>query len=361
MSEFQRNPIATEEDYYELSDKVYKDKYLDKGTEIKGSGDKKWVVIESIDTNKTEAKNGLQAIAVVPADKYEKGKTQYDDIIYSFRGTEFGKFDGDLSTDIFQITAGQKHNRGAVGGEFQNLPTSFDSSLEFVDKVNQTYKPISVHTTRHSKGAAEAAFVAAERNFYSTTYAAPNIYRLLSDKAKKRVDEGVMEHKVVDYTHEKDAVGNFEQFGANPIGKQYVVKSNGTSHGLMGLLFMSEHPMDTFQGMFHSDGSPLLVSEPRGVIQQAKDTEIQLKVEDIQAISTDLKREIDHINQKIIEASAKIIQVLQQSPASVDGHLIPTITYAVNQFQRSYIESLRSTSDFIYQKANEFERVDNKG
>lgn len=47
---------------------------------------------------------------------------------------------------------------------------------------------------------------------YATTYAAPNIYRLLSNKAKKRVDEGVMENKVVDYTHRKDAVGNFEQF-----------------------------------------------------------------------------------------------------------------------------------------------------
>ena len=32
---------------------------------------------------------------------------------------------------------------------------------------------------------------------------------------QKRVDEGVMDHKAVDYTHEKDAVGNFEQFGAN--------------------------------------------------------------------------------------------------------------------------------------------------
>lgn len=41
---------------------------------------------------------------------------------------------------------------------------------------------------------------------------------------QKRVDEGVMDHKAVDYTHEKDAVGNFEQFGANPIGKQYIVK-----------------------------------------------------------------------------------------------------------------------------------------
>ena len=144
--------------------------------------ERKWVVIESVDTNQTEAKC-LQAIAVVPAKDYEPDKTQYDNIIYSFRGTEFGKFDGDLSTDTFQITMGMKDNWGAVG-RYSKLPTSFDSSLEFVDRVNKTYKPISVHTTGHSKGAAEADFVAAERNFYATTYAAPNIYRLLSDEAK---------------------------------------------------------------------------------------------------------------------------------------------------------------------------------
>lgn len=116
MTEFQKNPIATDQDYFELADQVYGD-VLQKGTEIKGSGGKKWVVIESVDTNQTEAKNGLQAIAVVPAKDYEPDKTQYDNIIYSFRGTEFGKFDGDLSTDTFQITMGMKDNWGAVGGD----------------------------------------------------------------------------------------------------------------------------------------------------------------------------------------------------------------------------------------------------
>ena len=36
MSEFKKNPIATDEDYFELSDKVYDDKFLHKGVEIKG-------------------------------------------------------------------------------------------------------------------------------------------------------------------------------------------------------------------------------------------------------------------------------------------------------------------------------------
>lgn len=33
-----------------------------------------------------------------------------------------------------------------------------------------------------------------------------------------------MENKVVDYTHKEDAVGNFNQFGAPMIGKQFTTK-----------------------------------------------------------------------------------------------------------------------------------------
>ncbi|MBY0597764.1 hypothetical protein [Bacillus bingmayongensis] len=46
----------------------------------------KWS-IESIDANKNEVKNGLRAIAVVPAEDYKPNKEHYDNIIYSFRGT----------------------------------------------------------------------------------------------------------------------------------------------------------------------------------------------------------------------------------------------------------------------------------
>ncbi|HDR6310554.1 TPA: hypothetical protein QCU60_002416 [Bacillus cereus] len=108
MNEFKKNPIATDEDYFKLSDHVYDDEVLEKGKEIKGSHNKKWVVIETIDADKEKIKNGLQAIAVVPAEEYKPNKKRYENIIYSFRGTEFGKFDGDLSTDTFQISAGRK-------------------------------------------------------------------------------------------------------------------------------------------------------------------------------------------------------------------------------------------------------------
>ncbi|PFZ91242.1 cytoplasmic protein, partial [Bacillus wiedmannii] len=88
MNEFKRNTIATDEDFFNLSDYVYDDKFLHKGMEIKGIGNKKWVVIESIDADCQKVKNGLEAIAVVPADKYDENATHYDEIILAFRGTE---------------------------------------------------------------------------------------------------------------------------------------------------------------------------------------------------------------------------------------------------------------------------------
>lgn len=107
MNELKKNTIATDEDYFELSSMVYKKDYLEEGKEIKGIDGKLWKVIDTFDADHTKVKNGLQAIAVVPADKYKSGKKQYDDVIIAYRGTEFGRFDGDKTTDIVQITLGQ--------------------------------------------------------------------------------------------------------------------------------------------------------------------------------------------------------------------------------------------------------------
>ncbi|PFY96115.1 cytoplasmic protein, partial [Bacillus pseudomycoides] len=86
MSKFERNTIATDEDYFKLSSNVYDDIVLEKGKEIIGSHGKSWTVIESIDANCQQVKNGLQAIAVVPTNKYDENATHYDDIILAFRG-----------------------------------------------------------------------------------------------------------------------------------------------------------------------------------------------------------------------------------------------------------------------------------
>ncbi|PEJ20323.1 cytoplasmic protein, partial [Bacillus pseudomycoides] len=75
MSEFEKNTIATDEDYFELSSNVYDNDYLHKGASIEGANGQTWRVIEFIDADKEKVKNGLQAIAVVPAKKYDENAT----------------------------------------------------------------------------------------------------------------------------------------------------------------------------------------------------------------------------------------------------------------------------------------------
>ncbi|MEF8682769.1 UNVERIFIED_CONTAM: cytoplasmic protein [Bacillus cereus] len=305
MSEFKKNSIATDEDYFELSDKVYDDKFLHKGVEIKGVNGEKWVVIESIDADCQKVKNGLEAIAVVPADKYDENATHYDEIILAFRGTEPTQL-ADFETDIDQITFGIKtHSKVITPSNSQTIKpdsaTSFDTGLKWAkNDIVAKYNPSSLHTTGHSKGGAEADLIAAELDCYATTWAAPNPYRILSPEAKKRVNEGKMENKATDYTHENDPIGNHTQFGAPLIGKQYTLRQNDTKEGFLTRLTMDGHGRDTFRGSFHSNGSPLLKLEPEDIIRQAQ------KIQMLSNRLLDIAKNIEEFQRREAEAVQKL-------------------------------------------------------
>ncbi|PGZ97133.1 hypothetical protein COE51_15235 [Bacillus pseudomycoides] len=342
MNELKKNPIATDKDYFKLSSEVYNDDTLQKGRKIEGSDGQIWRVIESIDANHQKVKNGLQAIAVVPAEEYKENKLNYENIVFAFRGTEFGKFDGDLTADTNQVFLGNQKNlqvkkNGVYPTQLEksNKETQFDTAINWVDKVNEKYHPTFVHATGHSLGAGLAQYVATERNFYATTYAAPNIYRLLSSEARKRVDSGEMDQKVVDYTHRKDAVGNFAQFGAPIIGKQYTVKGNGKLDKILAVVFMGEHPMNTFEGMFHSNGSVQLKLESEEIIRQARE---------IQAVSDkllDIARNIEEFQRREEEAIMELKRKLKHETGSggkyhlLSGHDVDKATAEIAKARRN--------------------------
>ncbi|PEJ02246.1 cytoplasmic protein [Bacillus wiedmannii] len=305
MGKFKKSAIATDEDFFNLSSDVYNDEFLHKGAEIKGIGGKKWVVIESIDADCQKVKNGLEAIAVVPADKYDENATHYDEIILAFRGTEPKQL-ADFETDIDQITFGIKtHSKVITPSNSQTIKpdsaTSFDTGLKWAkDDIVAKYNPSSLHTTGHSKGGAEADLIAAELDCYATTWAAPNPYRLLSPEAKKRVDRGEMENKATDYTHENDPIGNHTQFGAPLIGKQFTVRQNDTKEDFFTRLTMEGHGRDTFRGAFHSNGSPLLKLEPEDIIRQAQ------KIQMLSNRLSDIAKNIEEFQRREAEAVQKL-------------------------------------------------------
>ncbi|EIT87261.1 cytoplasmic protein [Fictibacillus macauensis ZFHKF-1] len=328
-----KNPIASDEDYFHLCQQVYDNSTLSLGAEIKGHNGNVWKVIEWKDTLKEDGKNGMQAIAVVPLEDFELGKTQYNTITYVFRGTEPTRLDGDLTADIHQITIGHNKVRHEPPSMLTNkhaniktkapLETQFDDALQWVKQLNEAYQPKYVSVTGHSLGGGLAQFTAAELNLYATTYAAPNIYRLLSKEGKLRVKNGTMQSKVKDFVHSNDWVGNFEQFGAQSIGKQYHVKGTGKFDPVMSPIGLGGHPMTSYAGMFNKDGSIQLKIQPEEVMKEARRlgevAEILYRVEqNIRSFQREQEVEVTRIKAKFHSKAGGGEEYSLLSPSDVD-------------------------------------------
>ncbi|MBC1531081.1 hypothetical protein HCJ07_12050 [Listeria booriae] len=207
-----------------------------------------WQVVSTKDT-----KNGYQGYAVVPNEEYlriekkvssgELKKPIYENIVLISRGTEPTKLDGDLATDIAYV----------VGAKSTSITTNqFSDAEAFYKEVRQTFQSPKVYVTGHSLGGAISHYLSAEYNLEGVTFAAPNIYRLLSPEAKKRVDSGSMDRIMTDYTHDGEQIGVFSQGGAPLIGKQYIAAGGG-------------HGLQNFGSHFDASGSVKLKISPEDI------------------------------------------------------------------------------------------------
>ena len=256
--------VITDADYYMMSYYSYENLKVGKTIEDE---DRK-VVWEVID--KFEADNGAQGFAFAPLD--EKNTVDTSQIVIAYRGTEFGKWDGDVTADTLQVVLNSKYIPTTVDTPYGTVntltpETQFQSALDFSDKISEQYKNAQISYTGHSLGGGEAQYVAAERNRSATTFAAPNVYGLLSDEAKERVDAGETRNTIRDYIHEKDLVGEFS--GGDPlIGKQYItaVKENS----LPWWNPIGGHFMGTYTGYFSEDGSIQFRMEPEEMVKAIK-------------------------------------------------------------------------------------------
>lgn len=218
---------------------------LNIGSLINDKSGQVWQVIAAKDS-----KNGYQGYAVVPNEEYlrvekrvsagELKKPNYENIVLISRGTEPTAFDGDLSTDISYVVVGKNTKVKA---------NQFSDAEAFYKEVNQTFEPSKVYVTGHSLGGAISQFLSAEYKLEGVTYAAPNVYRILSPEAKKRVDNGHMDRLMTDYTHDGEQIGLFSQYGAPLIGKQYIAAGGG-------------HGIQNFGSYFDATGSVTLKISP---------------------------------------------------------------------------------------------------
>jgi hypothetical protein len=253
----------TDKDFFDITTGAYQG--LQIGNRIKGLDNKKYEVVDILNN---PDKNGAEGIAVVPI---IDGKPDYSQVTISYKGTNLADMDGDLSADVQQVTMGQKdkYQNVHVSGTTIQVPTKvnsqFDTALAFAEQLKKDprFKNATFDYTGHSLGAGLASYVAAEFGEYATVFSAPNIYRLLSEKAKKWVDAGHATDKITNYTHMNDSVGNFDQFGMPLVGKRVFTKSNRELETfIMRLLTLGGHPTDTFMNMFNGDGSIMRLFAP---------------------------------------------------------------------------------------------------
>ncbi|WKB36026.1 hypothetical protein QS257_01615 [Terrilactibacillus sp. S3-3] len=141
--------------------------------------------------------NGAQGFAVAPVDK--NGNIDTSQIVIAFRSTEFPDDKLDVATDVQQVVQGEKQlkvfDKNEMRGKtkisvYKKVDSQFTSALKFAQEIKKEHPNATISTTGHSLGAGMAQFVAVEEQLRAVTYAAPNVYRLLSAKGKEAVKSG---------------------------------------------------------------------------------------------------------------------------------------------------------------------------
>ncbi|MFX3617393.1 MAG: hypothetical protein ACE3JK_07685 [Sporolactobacillus sp.] len=284
--------------------------------------------------------NGAQGFAVAPV---RDGKVDTDQIVIAYRGTQSIFNEDDVRTDLEQIVEGKKQYTKSVSdkiisfdGSITTLPitkkvdSQFTTALKFADQIQKKYPDAKITTTGHSLGAGMAQAVAVEKKFHAVTFAAPNVYQLLSKKGKERVRNGETKSQIVDYTHHNDVVGTFSEFGDPQIGRQLFVKEvepqgnfwsdakktllSAADHAIPALNLLhiisnqviGGHYLGTFANGFNKDGSAELLLDPDAVHQQTN--RLRAAAEELKALKSSLVHYADHEEERIRRLKNKYIR-----------------------------------------------------
>ncbi|MFJ8413354.1 hypothetical protein ACQKNN_00375 [Bacillus paramycoides] len=289
-------------------------------------------------------------------------------------------------------TAKERAKKAVEESQFTNADDLAKDVKRYMENPESGLKGYDLTLTGHSLGGGLGEYSGVMNDIAVVSFEAPNVIDVLPKDKKEKALRGDYKNQITTYGNPNDTVftgfmGNDNKqrgrighvfYTDRPDAKNdsrlhdasgfipyssFLINGYNTVRFFMGFMGPNFHSMSNFShdkygyfnmpNMYDGETGERILGSPR-----AGEITIRLSVEEVKQIASGLKREIEDINQKLTGASNKIINVLNQSPASVDGHLINMITYAVYGFQRSYMEPARSEVDFIEQNADKFKQVD---
>ncbi|WP_088839404.1 lipase [Listeria sp. ILCC792] len=333
----------TDEQYFNLADRVYNNDVLESKKPIGLKDGSQWRVISYVD----KKGSGLQAIAVVPAKDYQKGKTDYDNVVFVSRGSEPNKsqFVKDwVNTDFLKLGMGFKPATDAKAKMYQgeNLKKISDLSSktpipgmklfqlpswyvntdnqfsEYHLFVNQTIQKFNIRDysfTGHSLGGALAQYMGVKTKKKAVTYAAANPYRLLSKAEQAEVNQGDFNGLIIDYRHRLDPVGKIVPNGET-IGQQFIMDTNPNAK--LGTFVFMGHMRGTFSDMFHTNGTAKLKIEPNAVIQQAN------RIDNVVAVMRKVQQRMEDLEEVARQESRQLRQRLEED--TIEGARFSELT-----------------------------------
>lgn len=279
----------TDEEYFKLSEAVYQDGTLNSkkiNIELSDRTKSNWKVVSKLNDKATDT----QAFAVVPEEKGKDSRISYNynNMVFVYRGTKESK---DFGSDIINVFAGT-NARTSLDRKSKN---PFQVSEKWTKEVLKEFNPKNPTSTGHSLGGALSHYNSILHDFNATTYAAPNIYQLLPEDKQKKVREGFYNNSIIDFTHDDDMIGTFDQFSSPVIGSQYIAERNNVKVGAKGVFgAIPGHYNETFEGCFSNTGTMKLKVDVDAIIKYAQDIDgiihlLQMSNDDLENIEKDLQ------------------------------------------------------------------------
>lgn len=230
--------------------KIAQESYDRKRGEIvieREEGDIVYNVVETIDDEET----GLYGYVL------ENEKT--GEIVISFEGTRMGEGAGPMITDWSEnissfLMGGSEYSEKEnivnyhgtkaqdaallVGeakinedGKFVRINTNqFTEADEAIEPYIEEYGEDNITFVGHSLGGGLAEYFAVKYESHAVTFAAPDIYNLLTDEQQKQADNGEFQSNIISYAYPEDIVSEFNH---HSIGSKYYLENPaGVSAGV---------------------------------------------------------------------------------------------------------------------------------